>query len=165
MDAAQTLLLTVTILGMIGAILVAIIPFIPGPPLVWLIAMSYALATGSLPTGALIVMTLVMVVGATSDYWLPFLGVRSQGFSGLSAIGSLIGGLIGTLAIPLPILGTLIGSIAGAMLAELARARQWRQMLRAGQITLKLYLWGVVVQFSFSVAIFLIFLGTLAAAR
>lgn len=161
MDTGQTLLLTVTIVAMIGALIVSIIPFVPGPTLIWAIGMIYAAISQSVPTAALIVMTLLMIAGATSDYWLPLLGVRTQGLSCLGALGSIIGGLIGTFIIPIPILGTLIGSITGAMIVEFARIRELRHMLQAGQITLKLYFWSVVVQFCIGLAILLTFAGTL----
>lgn len=146
---------------MIGALIASIIPFIPGPTLIWAIGMIYALTTQSLSVPALIVMTVLMLAGATSDYWLPLIGVRTQGLSCLGAVGSIIGGLVGTFVIPIPILGTLFGSSIGAMIVEFARIRELRHMLQAGQITLKLYLWSVVVQFCIGLAILLTFVGTL----
>lgn len=146
---------------MIVALFVSIIPFIPGPTLIWAVAVVYAIITGSVPVAALAVLTLLMVIGATSDYWLPLFGVRTQGLSCLGAVGSIVGGIAGTLLLPMPILGTLIGSIAGAMLVEFSRIRQWRHAYQAGQITLRLYLWSVVIQFGISLAILLTFIAML----
>ncbi|MBZ0302503.1 MAG: DUF456 domain-containing protein [Anaerolineae bacterium] len=165
MDITHSLLLVVTIVAMIGALLASIIPFIPGPVLLWGIALVYAALTQSVPTAALVVMTLLMAAGATSDYWLPLVGVRTQGLSCLGAVGSILGGTLGTFLIPVPILGTLIGSILGAMLIEFSRIRQWRHALQAGQITIKLYLWSVIVQFAIGLAILLVFAGSVLAVR
>ncbi|MAS36026.1 MAG: hypothetical protein CL610_18605 [Anaerolineaceae bacterium] len=146
---------------MIGTLFVSIIPFIPGPVLMWALAVIYAVVTSTLPPASLVIITLLMLAGATSDYWLPFAGVRTQGLTCLGAVGSIIGGLVGTFLIPLPILGTLIGSIAGAVLVEFVRFRQTRQAITAGQIAFKLYLWSTVIQFILSLAILLTFVATL----
>lgn len=150
---------------MIGTVLLSIIPYIPGPTLTWAIGIVYAVVVQPLPVPALVVMTLLMAAGATSDFWLPLFGVRVRGLSCLGAVGSLIGGVVGTFLIPVPIFGTLIGSVAGAMLVEFGRLRELRQAMQAGSIVVKLYIIGAIVQFCFSLAIFLAFALAIAAIR
>jgi uncharacterized protein YqgC (DUF456 family) len=156
-ENAQTLFQLFTIVAMIVVVLAAIIPFVPGAILTWALAMAYSLSTQSVSTPVMILMTLLMVAGATGDYWLPIIGVRGQGLSCLGAIGSFVGGIAGTFLIPIPILGTIAGSIAGAMLVEFGRIRELRHALQAGRTTIKLYILGALVQFSISLAILLVF--------
>jgi hypothetical protein len=144
---------------MVLVMFLSIIPFLPGPALVWTIGMIYAALTSFTqitPVGAAI-MTVLMVVGATTEFWLPFFGVSSHGMSCLGAVGSIIGGIIGTFVIPLPLLGTLLGSIAGALLFEFARLGQWRQALTSGRVALQLYLLSIIIEFGLSLLILIVF--------
>jgi uncharacterized protein YqgC (DUF456 family) len=163
-ENAQSLFLIFTLVAMIGVVLASIIPFVPGAILTWALAMVYSLSTQSVSTPIMIVMSLLMIAGATGDYWLPIIGVRGQGLSCLGAIGSFVGGIAGTLLIPIPILGTIMGSLVGAMLVEFTRIRQLRHALQAGRTTIKLYLLGVLVQFSISLTILLVFAASLLTA-
>jgi uncharacterized protein YqgC (DUF456 family) len=163
-ENAQSILQLFTIVAMIVVVLASIIAFVPGAILTWALAIVYSLSTGLVSTPVMIVMTLLMVAGATGDYWLPIIGVRGQGLSCLGAIGSFVGGIAGTLLIPIPVLGTIAGSIAGAMLVEFGRIRQLRHALQAGRTTIKLYILGALVQFSISLAILLVFVVSLAAS-
>jgi len=151
---------TLTVIAMIAMLILTLIPYLDGPLFIWGLGLLYAIFTGLVPSATLIIMTLLMVAGVTSDYWLPIFGVRIEGMSCLGALGSLIGGILGTLLIPLPILGTIIGMIAGAMLIEFARLRQLRRSLQAGKAALKLYLWGIVVEVAFGLAILIVFIAS-----
>ncbi len=165
MELAQSLLLALTIIVMIGTLLVSIIPFIAGPLIMWVLVLIYAVLSNSFPIAAFVLLTGFMLAGTTTEYWLPLIGVQVDGMSCLGAIGSIIGGIGGTLLIPIPILGTLIGIIVGAMLIEHARIRQWRHTLQAGQAAFKLYLWGVAIEFGFSLTMLLVFVGTIVITR
>lgn len=161
MESVESASIALALMLMIGAALVSAIPFLPGPVLVWGIGLVYAALTNferATPAAAL-VMTLLMLAGATSEFWLPLFGVRGQsGMSCLSAIGSLIGGVIGTFAIPIPIIGTLVGSVIGALLVELIHRGQLRQALNAGRIALKLYLTSMILEFAISFGIIIVFI-------
>ena len=144
---------------MIVALFASIIPFIPGPILVWGIGLVTAFLTNfeRITPLASVGMTLLMLAGATTPYWLPFFGLRDEGLSCLGAVGSIIGGLVGTFLIPIPILGTIIGSMVGALLIEFARIREIRRALRAGQLAFKMYLVGILVDMTFSLVIIIVF--------
>jgi uncharacterized protein YqgC (DUF456 family) len=165
MEIAQSVLLAVTIVMMIGTLLVSIIPFIAGPLIMWVLVLIYAVLSNAYPLTIFIAQTGLMIAGTTTEYWLPLVGVRIEGMSCLGAIGSLVGGIVGTLIIPIPILGTIIGIIIGAMLIEHARIRQWQRTFQAGRAAFKLYLWGVAIEFGFSLVILLVFVGTMIATR
>jgi uncharacterized protein YqgC (DUF456 family) len=159
MEIAESFLLTISLILMIVALFASIIPFLPGPILVWGIGLAAAYLTNfeRVTPVASIVMTLLMLAGATTPYWLPFFGVRDEGLSCLGAVGSIIGGLLGTFLIPIPILGTIIGSIIGTLLVEFARIREMRRALRAGQIAFRMYMIGILVDMTFSLVIIIVF--------
>ena len=94
MENAQSLLQLFTIVAMIVVVLASIIPFVPGAILTWALAMVYSLSTRSVSTPVMLIMTLLMIAGATGDYWLPIIGVRGKGLSCLGAIGSFVGGML-----------------------------------------------------------------------
>lgn len=157
--AASTILVIATIL-MIVIMFASLIPFIPGSLLVWGIGLAAAFLTGfeRITPIAAAIMTVLMLGGASSPYWLPFFGARGSGMSCLGAVGSIIGGLLGTFFIPIPILGTLIGLAAGTLIVEYARIGELRRAMQAGGIALRLYFVGILVDIGFSLGIILTFL-------
>ena len=162
MEDSQSILFILTIIVMIGALFVSIIPYISGALLMWALALVFGLLTSFslLPLPVMGVLTALMIAGATTEYWMPLLGARVPGMSCLGAVGSLVGGIVGTFMIPIPILGTIIGMIAGAMLIEFTRLRDLSRAVRAGRVALQVYLWGIVVEFGVSLVMMLIFIGT-----
>ncbi len=148
---------------MIAAIAASILPVVPGPALVWVIGLIYALLTGFQQVTALslIVMTALMILGSTTGWWMQALGMRAQGGSTMSIIGALIGGLVGTFAIPIPIAGTLIGIVGGALGFEFLRVRQLRPALRSGTTAATGYVLGVLVEGGISLLILVVFVLSL----
>ena len=167
MEITQSTLFTITIILMIGALCVSIIPYISSALLMWGLALIFAFVTELVlvPVPVLVILTLLMIAGATTEYWMPFFGVRVPGMSCLGAVGSLIGGIAGTFILPIPVIGTIIGMIAGAMLIEFVRIRQLSHALQAGRVALKLYLWSIVTEFGISLLMMFIFIGTVLTNR
>jgi uncharacterized protein YqgC (DUF456 family) len=154
-----TTLVIATIL-MVGALILAFVPIMPGPILVWSVAIVFAVIEGfqRMTPVAAIAATIVMILGSTSDLWMNLFGVRSGGLSCLSSIGAFIGGLAGTFFIPIPVVGTIIGSVSGAVLVELVRIRELRRAIRAGQTTAKMMAISYGVQLSASIIIFVVYI-------
>ncbi|MBI5669099.1 MAG: DUF456 domain-containing protein [Chloroflexi bacterium] len=163
MNATDSLLIPLAVLGMGVTLALSIVPFVPGPAIIWAIGTVFAVLDGfqRATPAAIIIMTLLMVIGSTSEIWMPALGIRSKGLSCLSTVGSVIGSIVGTFLIPIPLLGTIIGAIAGALLVELARGREVRRAVQAGRSVFQLYLIGIVVQFVTGFAMFVVFLVSL----
>lgn len=162
----ETILL-IAVAVMIIVAFVSVIPFVPGPMLVWGIGLVAAFLTGfeHVTIAANVMMFVLMLVGTFQEYWLPLFGIRAEGLSCLGAIGSVIGGIAGTFLIPIPILGTIIGSVLGTLVVEYTRIREMQHALRAGKTAFKLYLWGVVVEFCFSVLIIVVFILSILSTR
>ncbi|GAB4463128.1 MAG: DUF456 domain-containing protein [Anaerolineae bacterium] len=148
---------------MLIAMAASVIPLVPGPVLVWGIGLIYAILTGfERVTGvAVVIMTVFMLAGATSGWWMQALGMRTSGGSWLAIVGALLGGLVGAFVIPLPILGALVGAVVGAILIEFVRAGRLRVALNVGGAALKGFFLGLVVEFAASLLIFLTFVGAL----
>lgn len=163
MEATNSLLIPLAVLGMIVTLVLSFVPFVPGTAIIWAIGVVFAVLDGfqRATPAAIIVMTLLMVVGSTSEIWMPVLGIRSRGLSCLSTVGSVIGSIVGTFVIPIPLVGTIIGAMAGALLVELVRGREVRRAMQAGRSVFQLYLIGMVVQFVTSLMMFAVFLVSL----
>jgi hypothetical protein len=159
MSFADSLLLATASVMMVVALALAFVPLLPGAVLVWAVALIYGLLNGfTLVTpGALVVITALMIIGSTCDLWLPLLGVQTGGMSCLGALGSLIGGFLATFLIPIPVVGTLVGAVVGALLAELARFRELRKALQAGQSAAKMFVLSYIVELAASIAIAAVF--------
>jgi uncharacterized protein YqgC (DUF456 family) len=160
LDIAESILNVTALVLMLISLAISFVPFVPGTILVWGIGLAHAILTGFEPVTvlAVAVMTLLMIAGSTSDIWMQFFGVRTGGGSCLSAAGSIVGGIAGTFLIPIPILGTVIGTVAGAALTEFIRRGQLDIALEAGSTAFRLYVWGVVVEFTASLAIVIVFI-------
>ena len=92
-----------TLLIMLAGVIGCIIPAMPGPPLVFLGALYYAWRTDWQQVGffPLAVIFIVMLVGATSNLWLSYLGARKTGASVWGSVAAFFGGLIGLIVGPL----------------------------------------------------------------
>jgi uncharacterized protein YqgC (DUF456 family) len=158
----ETVLIGLTLVAMIAIIILSIIPFLPGPLLMWLVALGFAIVEGfdRLPLPPLILMTMVMVVGSTTEFWMPLVGMRSQGASIWGSLGTLFGGIAGTFFIPVPICGTLIGAIGGALLFEWIHFRDVHKALRVGASAVKVFAMSLVVELAASLIILAIFVAS-----
>lgn len=156
----DAILLILVILLMLLLLLVSIIPNMPGPALIWVVGTLYAASDQferiTLP--AVILMTLFMAIGSTSDLWMRMVGMQRQGSSCWGVLGSLFGGLLGTFLIPIPILGTLIGAVGGALIVELLYAREIRTAMIAGRGVIEGYILGVALELLMGAAMILTFL-------
>jgi uncharacterized protein YqgC (DUF456 family) len=160
MDLTQPIQLTAATIGMVAALVLAFIPALPGPVLVWGVAIIFGVAESFHRVTPLagIVMTVLMIAGVASDLWLPLFGIKTGGISCLGAVGSLAGGMIGTFLIPIPLIGTLIGCVVGALLLEMLRFRQPGKALQAGQSAAKMFILGYIVELAASIAIFVVYI-------
>ncbi len=167
MQLNATLLLILATALMIVTLVLAFIPILPGPLMPWAVAIVYGILTGwqrVTPLAALIV-TLLMLVGVTADYWRPLLGAKTTGMGCRTSLGSFAGGFIGTFLIPIPLLGTVIGLVAGALLIELAQFGNLRKAMGAGRAALKQFVVGYALTIAISVAIFVVYLISILSTQ
>lgn len=167
MGIAETALIIIALVLMVIGVFLTLMPFLPGPILVWGVGFVTALLTGfdRVPLLAVVAMTGFMVVGSTSELWMQAFGLRMEGSSCLSTLGSILGGIIGTFAIPIPLIGTVAGMVIGALAFELMRQGQLDPALRAGKNAFKVYLLSTAAEFTASVAILLVFAASVWLTR
>lgn len=165
MEIAQQGIIFFGTILMVAALVVSLIPILPGTVIVWLAAMAFGLVNQWMrfTPAAGIIVTAIMIFSVSSDFWLPALGVKTGGLTCLGAIGSLVGGLIGTFLIPLPICGTLIGAVLGALIVEMIHFRNMQKALQAGQSAATMFVLGYIVETASSVAVFVVYLASLAS--
>jgi uncharacterized protein YqgC (DUF456 family) len=145
----------IMVIGLLGAVL----PLIPGPPIIWLGALYYGYRTDwEVGWPSLTLLLVLAIVGSTADIWVSSLGARRGGASGWATIASLVGGIVGLFAFSLP--GAIIGSIGGIALVEYMRHRSWQNVLRASRGYLVGWLLSMVVE----VAVCLVMIAIFAVA-
>jgi len=142
--------------GLLGAIL----PLVPGPPIVWLGALYYAWRTGWEVVGwpSLVLLLLLALVGSTADLWMGYLGASKGGASIWSTVASIVGGVVGLVVFSVP--GAIIGSVGAIALVEYLRHRDLRHVMRASGGFMVGWLLATVVEFG----ICLLMIGLFAAA-
>ena len=157
--SAALLLILATVLMLVTLVL-AFVPILPGPLMPWAVAIVYGALSGwqRVTPFAAIIMTVLMLIGVTADYWRPLLGAKTTGMGCRTSLGSFAGGLIGTFVIPIPLLGTVIGLVVGALVMELVQFGDLRKAMGAGRAALKQFAVGYALTIAISVAIFVVYL-------
>lgn len=156
---ADALFPMVTLILMLLATAMSLLPVIPGPALVWAIGMLYAVLTRfeQVSPLAATLMTLLMILGSTAGWWLQAAGMKAQGGSRAAILGGLIGGLAGTILIPVPLLGTLAGVVGGTLVIELLRLGEASKAFHSSRIALKAYLLTLLTETGACVLIVIVF--------
>lgn len=118
--------LAAMLLGLIGAV----VPGLPGVPLIFLSALVYAYLEGFEEIGGWVIalLGLLAVLALAADYVATSYGARRFGASWAGTLGGAIGGLTGTVVGLLFIgvgafFGLIIGTIGGVFLGEYLRRR------------------------------------------
>jgi uncharacterized protein YqgC (DUF456 family) len=167
MNFGEEVLVNLTLILMVITLFLSVIPFIPGPATMWAIAVMFAVFDGfhRLTPAGVLVITLLTLLGSTTEVWMPAIGVQSKGMSCSSVVGSVFGSIFGTIFIPVPIVGTMIGAGAGALLIELVHAGELRKAVLAGRSALQLYLIGFAVELVTCIAILGVFIISVTGIR
>jgi uncharacterized protein YqgC (DUF456 family) len=150
----EAFLIPLALILMILALFLVVIPVIPVAAVEWAIAMVFGALTAfeRLTVPAAIIMTVFMIIGSTSQYWAPFLGLKGKEMSFLGILAFFVGAILGT-AIPIPIIGSLIGGLIAVIIVEFLNSQDWRKALIGGKAALKTFVVGMVMEFIFSAMI------------
>ena len=147
-----------TIIIMAAGVLGCIIPALPGPPLVFLGAIYYAWKTGwnEVSWPSLSLLFVMMLIGATSNFWLSFLGTRKSGASVWTSVAAFVGGLIGLIVFSLP--GLFIGALGAIAALEYSQHKDWSKVMKAGKGYLAGYLLSMIVELAICIGMIIVFL-------
>ncbi|HQV70256.1 MAG TPA: DUF456 domain-containing protein [Thermoflexales bacterium] len=143
-QALQSLALLIIFVGFIGAIL----PMLPGPPLIWVGAFVWALADGFQRVGApaLIILFVLMALATASDLAMSAAFAKQSGASWKTILASILGGIGGAAVLAeIPVIGSIFGAVIGSVLAVVAVEYAMRRDRAAALKASKAYLMGCVV--------------------
>lgn len=149
------------------AALISFIPFIPGPALVWAIGILYAALTGfeQVGLGAAVIMTLLMLIGSTADWWTRLFGLKGEGkLSCGTFVVSTVGAILGTIFIPIPLVGTLIGGAGAVGLLVWYQQDDEKQAWQAARGILSAWIASFFVEFVVCISMIVVFVRALMAA-
>ena len=129
LDTTQSITLLIMSLGLVGVL----IPLIPGPLLIWLTALAYDLIRGiTWRSGSvLVVLTVLMIAGSTTELWMSSAGARRSGASGCALAAAAIAGLVGFILFN--VVGAILLPTLTVLAVELVRLRDLRRATRAGR--------------------------------
>lgn len=130
------------VLGVVGCI----IPFLPGPPLVFAGALFFAWQMDFEIVGwpSLVILGALALLGATSNLWMGYLGAKTGGASVWASVAAMVGGILGLIFFNVP--GAIIGSIGSIVLVEYTRHRDWNAVWKASGGYAVGYLLSTVVE-------------------
>ncbi|MGB7539492.1 MAG: DUF456 domain-containing protein [Anaerolineales bacterium] len=123
----QFILLYVVLIVMLIGLIGVVVPLLPGIELVWLAGMGYGILHGFNWPGvfAMIGITVLLLVGLSSDIWITGLGLKSTGTSLLSILIGVLLLIVGSIFLT-PLVGILLG-LGGMILLEFRRHRDWKK--------------------------------------
>lgn len=121
------LALLVMLLGLVGAV----VPAIPGTPLIFLAAVGHKLWLGdrSVSWWIITLMALITVLTLALDDLATAYGAKKMGATWRGAVGAALGAMLGMLWLPF---GLIIGPFVGATLLEMITGKEWREAGKAG---------------------------------
>jgi uncharacterized protein YqgC (DUF456 family) len=131
MEAINSLALWISLAAMLVGLVGAVVPGLPGVPLIFLSALVYAYLTGFEVVGGWLIalLGLFAALALVADYVATTYGARRFGASWAGTLGGAVGGIVGTLAGILffgigAFFGLILGTIGGVFLGEYLRRRE-----------------------------------------
>lgn len=160
-NPAANLTLLLILVGLVGTV----IPVIPGPPLIWLGMLAWAVGERFQRVDwiTLTVLGLIAIAATFSEYWLTPITQKRAGFGWKNILAAFIGGILGAVLLSgIPILGTLfgaaVGSLVGVVLITYLQRRNLGQAIYAGRTYLVGCALSAIVEVSFSLVMLAIFI-------
>lgn len=145
-------------LGLVGAV----VPVIPGPPLIWLGALAWAVGDRFQRVDwlTLTILGVIALVATFADLWLTPLAQKQAGFGWKNVLVAFAGGIAGGILLSeIPIAGTLFGAAVGSVLAVSGltwwQQRDFRRAVAAGRA----YLVGCALSALVEVTLSLLMIG------
>lgn len=153
----MTLVDIVVGLLMVAGLVGAVVPVLPGTPLIFAGALLHAYTTGfqSLGFGRLAILALLAIVASVLEHLAGALGARKFGGGRGAVIGAIIGAVVG---LAWPPFGLLICPIAGAIIGELVRTRAIGPSVRTGLGTALGMIAGVAMHLALAMVMVALFL-------
>jgi uncharacterized protein len=151
-----TLVNVVVAILMVAGLVGAVVPFVPGAPLIFAGALLYALSTDFTPVGAgrLAILAVLGVLAWALEHLAGVVGARRAGGGRAAVVGAMIGMVVGVMVAPI---GLLLGPIVGAVAGELLTGRDPKASVRTGIGTALGVLTGKVAHFTLALVMTALF--------
>jgi uncharacterized protein YqgC (DUF456 family) len=160
-DPGAVLAFVLIAIGLVGAV----VPVIPGPPLVWLGIFVWALNTRfeRVEGITLAVLGAIALVATFSEYWLQPISQRRAGLGWKNILAAFGGGIVGGIGLTfIPVAGTLFGAVIGSLLGTMAVTYLEKRNGRAALHAARVYLLGCALSALIEVTLSLVMLGIFA---
>lgn len=146
---------TDTIFSSLGYVLMflglvfAIIPILPGAPMIWVGALVQAWSSHfeRVSWPLLVILGVIALISQVSEFFITTMATRRAGATWKTVVGAMLGGLIGAavFSVPVPIIGTFLGAALGAVLGVFTVELVRRQLLAPAIKTSVAYLTGCLI--------------------
>lgn len=149
MEWYEIVLFIFILIGMLIGMFGTILPIIPGTPLIFGLALLYALIEGfnALPGRVLLILLGLTLLAQLLEYLSTVFGIRRMGGSYFGVLGA-VAGLVAGFFSGAGIIGIIIGPIIGAFLFEIIAGKDSKQAMRAGIGSFFGFLLGGVLKFA-----------------
>jgi uncharacterized protein YqgC (DUF456 family) len=150
--AIDVIVAVLMLAGLVGAL----VPMIPGTPLIVAGAVVYAVFTEYTPVGLgrLAILVVLGLAGWAIEHVAGALGARRAGGGRAAVVGAILGTAVGLAFAPL---GLVLGPIAGAIAGELLSGRDPVGSVRTGIGTAVGVMLGVAAHFAFALTMVALF--------
>jgi uncharacterized protein YqgC (DUF456 family) len=150
--AIDVIVAVLMLAGLVGAL----VPMIPGTPLIVAGAVVYAVFTEYTPVGLgrLAILVVLGLAGWAIEHVAGALGARRAGGGRAAVVGAILGTAVGLAFAPL---GLVLGPIAGAIAGELLSGRDPVGSVRTGIGTAVGVVLGVAAHFAFALTMVALF--------
>lgn len=149
-------------IGLAGSVL----PLLPGPLLIWLGALVWAVEGGLQPLdwALLALLGLLALAAWGADIFFTTVATRRAGVSWKAIIGAIVGGIVGAiwlsgLALVGALFGVLIGALAGLFLVETLDKQDWRLAWRGVRSYLSGSLLAMAAEFGIALLMVILFIA------
>ena len=158
MTAVEVTGFVLALLAMRVGLLGAVVPGVPGPPLIFAAALGHRLALGEhgVAWWVLAVLAVLAIFSVGLDFLATSYGAKKMGATWRGAVGAALGAMVGLFWAP-P--GLILGPLLGAMLLEMLAGREWREAAKAGVGAVLGLLAGTVGKVACSMAMIGFFVG------
>jgi uncharacterized protein YqgC (DUF456 family) len=159
-NPAANLTLLLILVGLVGAV----VPVIPGPPLIWLGMLAWAFGERFQRVDwiTLTVLGVIAIAATFSEFWLTPFTQQRAGFGWKHILAAFVGGIIGGILLSeVPVIGTLfgasIGSVVGTSALTYWQRRNFGEAIRAGKTYLVGCALAAFIEVTFSLTMIAIF--------
>ena len=132
MNPTEVLGFILALLAMLSGVMGALLPGLPGTPVIFLAALGHRLWFGERGASWAVVaaLGLLAAVSMVLDFLATTYGARRLGATWRGMLGAILGAMIGLFI--LPPFGLVLLPLVGAALAEMLGGREWREAGKAG---------------------------------